>query len=126
MRRLHSFLRNACGAAAIEYAIVFPVYLLFIFGTIELGYILWAKSSMNYAASYGSRYAFINPKASAAAIKNDALANVFLYGNPISFVVTTNGSTVDITGTFTYNFLVLPMNPITLTTTVHQDIPTKN
>ena len=124
MLKIISFIKNVSGAAAIEFAIVFPVILLLVFGIMELGYVLWADSSMKYAASYASRYAFVNPTASSTAIKNFALSKVDLSGSPITFTVTTNTTTVDIDGSFVHSFLVIPMSPITITTHIHQSVPT--
>src|SRR5262249_49390410 len=50
-----SFLRATSGAAALEAAMVFPVYLLFVFGILEVGYGYWEVNSMQYAADEASR-----------------------------------------------------------------------
>jgi Flp pilus assembly protein TadG len=124
MSYIRNFLKNHRGTMIIEFAYVFPIYLLFIFGIIELGYTLWGDSNMKHAASYASRYAFVNPTATASDINAAALSKIDLSGNPIQFTVTLSGTTVDIDGTFTYNFLVLPIKPITITTHIRQLIPT--
>lgn len=118
------FLKSSGGTSAVEFALVMPVCLLFLFGIIELGYVLWGDSSLKYAATLGSRYAFANPSASATTIQNYALSKVLLSGSNINFTVTTSSTTVNITGTFTYTFLVIPISPITITTQINQSVPT--
>ena len=49
------FLGHTSGAAAIEAAVVLPVYLLFVFGIIEVGHAYWSVNSMQYAADEASR-----------------------------------------------------------------------
>ncbi|HOD35428.1 MAG TPA: pilus assembly protein [Syntrophales bacterium] len=47
--------RNARGAAAIEFAIVLPLLLLIIFGTIEFGFLLYNKQVITNASREGAR-----------------------------------------------------------------------
>ncbi len=126
--KLYNFLKYARyneGATLVEFAIIFPVYLLFVFGIIELGYVLWGYSALEYAGSYGARYAFVNPTASSSSIQTFILSKVDLSGSSISYSVTvTPNVSADISGTFTYSFLYLPLDPITITTTFHQALPT--
>jgi Flp pilus assembly protein TadG len=49
------FIRDISGAAAIEAAIIMPVYLLIIFGVIEFGHMYWTANSMQYAADEAAR-----------------------------------------------------------------------
>lgn len=123
MKLLKSYIRKNRGATVIEFAVILPVYLLFIFGIIELGYIFWGMSSLHYGASFGARFAFINPGASSSQIEDFALSFIDLPGSVITYEVTTNPLFVDIDGTFTYNFLYLPIDPISVQTHVHQVLP---
>ena len=61
-------LRENGGAAAIEMALVLPVYLLFVFGIFEFGWIFWQYNSMQYAASDAARCKAINPACDAEAV----------------------------------------------------------
>lgn len=119
-----NFFHKMRGAAAIEFAFVLPVFLLVIFGCIEFGYIFWADASLKYGATYGARYAFVNPTASNSDIQNFALSKVDPGGSVINYTVTgAGGLSVDIDGTFSYTFLVVPLSPITLTVHQHQVLP---
>lgn len=124
MEFLKRYLRTVKGVAAIEFAFVLPVYLLFIFGIIELGYVLWGFSALEYGASYGARYAFVNPTSSGSTVQNYALSKIDFPNNAITYTVTMNpGNSAVINGSFTYTFLVLPLNPITITTQMTQSLP---
>jgi len=123
MNFLKRFYNNSGGASAIEFAIVLPVALLFLFGIMELGYVMWGNSSMKYATTLASRYAYVNPTASSSDIENYALTKVSLSGTPITFTVTQTLATVNINGSFTHSFLVIPMNPVTITTNILQSVP---
>ena len=122
---LKKYLTNLRGSAAIEFAFILPVFLLFIFGIIELGYVLWGDSSLKYGATYGARYAFVHPTSSAQTIQNFALSTTaFSAGGPLSYKVTiVPNVSADVDGTFTYTFLMLPLNPITINVHVHQVLP---
>jgi len=122
---LSKFRRDNSGSTLIEFAFVFPIFLAFIFGIIEFSYILWGMSSMNSAASYASRYAYMNRTASNSVIANAASSKVSSSLPPITFNVVNNGSSFTINGSMTYSFYYLPMSPITVTTSIKQDIPTK-
>jgi len=110
------------GVAAIELALILPVFLWLIFGSIELGYVFWGETSLSYGASYGARYAYTHPSASASDIANFALSQTnFSAGGPITYNVTlVPGVTADVQGTFTYTFMVVPMNPVNITIDVVQ------
>jgi Flp pilus assembly protein TadG len=49
------FICDISGAAAIEAAIILPVYILSIFGVIEFGHMYWTANSMQYAADEAAR-----------------------------------------------------------------------
>lgn len=51
------FLRHERGAAAAEFALVLPVALLFLLGTIDMGRYMWAMNRLEKAVQFGTRYA---------------------------------------------------------------------
>jgi Flp pilus assembly protein TadG len=124
MNTWRKFILESKAESAIEFALVIPVCILIVFGIIEMAYVLWAKSSMNYATSYGSRYAFVYPTASVSDINNFALSKISLDGSPISFTISQNPTNVTIQGTFNYSWLVVPLTPITINTQIQQSVPT--
>ena len=57
----------ACdGAAAVETALVLPVFLLCVFGISEIGRALWIQSTLQYAVEDAARCAAINTASAAA------------------------------------------------------------
>jgi len=111
----------------IELAMIMPVFIAFVFGCIEFGLIMWGRISMEYAISQTARYAYVNNTASNTVISNFAQTMVpSAYGSNLVFSFTVNmvaHSTATITGTYVYNFFVLPLPPITMTSQVIQPIP---
>ena len=57
MSRLRTFLRGESGAAAAEFALILPVALLFLLGTIDIGRYFWAINEGEKAVQMGARYA---------------------------------------------------------------------
>lgn len=102
------------GASAVEAGIVLPVFLLLLFGIIELGLMLWTDGSMQYAVEAAARCASVDSTdcGSAAAIetyaKNHYLglapsANLFTYSSAAGC-----GHTV--TASYTYPLGILYLN----------------
>lgn len=119
-RRFEKYMETIRGTAAIEFAFVFPVLLLIIFGCIELGFVLWAQSALNYGATYAARYAYVHPTASASTIQNFALSTINFPDANLTYTVTGGGTSFEINGSYTYSFLIVPLGPVTLTVHLHQ------
>jgi hypothetical protein len=88
--------RNRQGAAAVEFAIVAPVFFLMIFGMIEFGRALMVEQILTNAAREGAREAVID-----GAVKADVISHVQSYlqssgisGATIS-MLNKNGANVD-------------------------------
>lgn len=56
MTRLRAFLACEAGVAALEFAFILPVLLLFVLGSIESAVVLFIRSSMESAVLEASRY----------------------------------------------------------------------
>jgi Flp pilus assembly protein TadG len=54
-RLFRDFRANMCGASALEFAIVFPVFILIVTGTFEMAGALRLNNELSYAASQVSR-----------------------------------------------------------------------
>lgn len=59
-RRLRFLRGNQRGNAAVEFAFVFPVFLLFVIGIIECGRIVWTNYSLQTAVEDTARYVIAN------------------------------------------------------------------
>ena len=120
--------RRDSGAAAVEFALILPAFLGFLFGIEEVGRMFWTLSSIQYACEETGRYAMTN-----TAITNDKLqdyANTKMTGvNPAITTFTAANDTVGsvrfvtITGTATFNWLVPYIATKTTTLTAKSRVP---
>lgn len=69
---------NNKGAVAVEFALIIPVLLLFMFGIIEFGRVMWINSSLQYSVEKAARYVITNNDATDAEIT--AYAENHIYG----------------------------------------------
>lgn len=76
-----SFFRDIRGATTIEIALILPVFLMMIFGTIQLGMIFMGQAGMSHALGEGARMATIFPTPSDASIKKKMEDDVFKAAN---------------------------------------------
>ena len=59
LRALLPFLRRSEGNMAVEFAIIAPTLLLFLFGLIEFSRYAYTQSSLNFAAQDATRFAVV-------------------------------------------------------------------
>jgi Flp pilus assembly protein TadG len=123
---------NERGAAATEFALLLPVFLMILFGIIEFGMIMYGREVVTNAAREGARAGIVQgpPKRTAGQITT--IANSYLAGTGINQADVTfaaagaglvSPATLTVTATYTYRFLipyipnVLPIpNPLVITT----------
>ncbi len=76
MARLYSLLRRFAraseGVAAVEFAIVVPVFLMFVFGIFEGGRMLWIRNSIQTATEEAGRFAMAHTTATDAELVTQA------------------------------------------------------
>jgi len=118
--RLRSFLACCCGATAVEFAIVAPLFLAMMVGVFELSRAMWIKSSMQYAVEEAARYALVNTSASAATLQTYAeskLGDTGVGTTGMTFTITSNGIVADIQVSYNFQTLtsLLPFPSLTLT-----------
>ena len=110
MRRL-----NERGAVAAEFALLLPVILLILFGTIEFGMIMYSRELITNASREGARAGIIqvSPKPTAGAITT--IATTYLTGvgiNPADVTIAVvgaggaNPATLTVTATYQYPWLI--------------------
>lgn len=111
--------RDSRGAAAVEFALVLPVLLLFLGGIIEFSRLMWVQSNLQFAAEEGARYAIAHTEAGADAIS--AIAQARLTGvetSKVQVAVDVNTAQVTVTLTHRFEFVmsgILPFGPLPLT-----------
>jgi hypothetical protein len=83
MRIWHLF-RSSGGASAAEFAMVLPLLLLFLFGIIDAGRLLWTVNKAEKATQMGVRYAVVTDMVPADLASTDfALDNGVPGGDPV-------------------------------------------
>jgi Flp pilus assembly protein TadG len=107
------------GSAAVEMAIVLPVFLAFVFGIVEFGRLVWIVNDLHYAVEEGARCAAIDCATGATTKASNAVTAVSIPA--ASFVVAACnggvGKQVSIAYSFTFitQSFLLPNTGLTLT-----------
>ena len=114
-------MKNQRGATAVEFAIVFPLLILLMFGIIEFSVILYDKAMITNASREGARAGIITR--SPGRLTDAEIQAVVQYycglylvsfksgAAPVTTVARTGstfGSDLSVTVTYTYSFLALP------------------
>ena len=71
---LRRFRRDNKGAVAVEFAVIIPIFLVLLFGTLEIGNMLYAKSTLQHGVETAGRYAMVNISANVSQIEQEAIA----------------------------------------------------
>ena len=113
-------MKNQCGATAVEFAIVFPLLILLLFGIIEFSVILYDKAMITNASREGARAGIVSQLVRVSDTQIQGVVDNYCRLYLISFrsgaapvtTVTRTGSTfgseLSVTVTYTYSFLALP------------------
>jgi Flp pilus assembly protein TadG len=88
------FRRDNKGVVAVEFALIIPVFLVMVFGTLEIGNMLYAKSTLQHGVETAGRYAMVHISATVAEIEQEALAKTD-HLNTLNPTFTVGQSTVD-------------------------------
>ena len=75
MKRLWLFLGDRRGASALEFALIAPIFLLLLAGTVELGGMLYTRFQLNSALSAAASYTLLNGSALSEATAPSLVAN---------------------------------------------------
>lgn len=80
---LKRFRRDDEGVMAVEFAMILPVFLMMLFGTLEIGNVLYAKSTLQQGIETAGRYAMVHIDATSGEIEAEALSRITELG-PLS------------------------------------------
>ena len=69
MSKLRSFAGDTQAAAAVEFALIIPVLMVLLFGTVEIGRFAFAYNSMDAALAKAGRQWMIDPEISASELE---------------------------------------------------------
>lgn len=107
--------RGERGVTAVEFALVAPVFLMFMLGIIDLGRLFWVKNLMQYAVEQTTRFAMVNPSATQNALEAYADGQVSGLFTGITFTADAPGTDVDVTtgvyyrtvsASYSFNYLI--------------------
>jgi Flp pilus assembly protein TadG len=78
MRRLRPSGRGSRGQTLVEFSLVFPLFILLLFGLIDLGRLVYASNAISEAAREGARWGSVQARSSSdlPGIEAHAVANV--------------------------------------------------
>lgn len=111
--------RDNRGASALEFALTAPVFLLFIFGIIEFGLLLWTQIGLQHGTEMAARCASVNPSLcpGSSAITSYAAQQAFGLDLPSqTFAHSTPACGNQVSANYTFQFpQVLNLSPMTLT-----------
>lgn len=111
------------GATAVEFGIVFPLFLIMTLGIMEMGRAMWIKSSMQYAVERTARYYMVNNTKTPAELVIYADAELDSVGITYNVIfaaaldTATTPDTMTVTGSYVFQVLVtiIPFPDVTLT-----------
>jgi Flp pilus assembly protein TadG len=109
LHHLRCFLRATNGAAAVEFALVAPLFILFCIGIFEAGRMMWIRNSIQTATEEAARYAMVHTTATDTELATQA-ANYYddVSLDAPTFTVTrdTTGGVnfVTVSGAYTFQF----------------------
>lgn len=84
MSALVRLIRHRGGASAAEFALVLPLLIMFLFGTIDVGRLMWTWNRAEKATQMGVRYAVVTDMVPAdLATRNFATSNGVPGGDPV-------------------------------------------
>ena len=107
------YIRNSSGSVAVEFALLLPVYIFFMFGIIEFGRYIWTRNTMEFAAEIAARYGAITSGATDATVAAYALTQLIgISSTGITFTATVAASTVTVVGTTTFSSVITNYVPI--------------
>lgn len=102
------WLAHEGGAAAVEYAIVAPVFLMFVFGTLEAGRLIWLQVTLDRAVAMTARCAAVNTSVcgTTALMRTYAVAQAPGKAFPAAtFSMTSTSSNVCVSAAYSFSFV---------------------
>jgi Flp pilus assembly protein TadG len=129
--RNRRFRADDSGAGAVEFAIVLPVFLAFIFGLFQFGWAQHCTSSLRYALENAARVMMLNPTMTEAQVRGVVLAKLQGISDTnvtVTMTVATQASgtkLATLTGGYSYQIGVPGMAsyPIAYSTVVQTPLP---
>lgn len=107
---LGRFRADRGGASAVEFAIILPVFVLLVMGSISVAMLIFSVSSLNYAVEDAARCAAVNKTLCPNATTTEEYALGRYLGPSTSpvFTYSTSGCGNTVTATATYRMDIVP------------------
>ena len=110
------------GATAVEFGIIFPLFLVMTLGLMEMGRAMWIKASMQYATERTTRYYMVNNTKTTTELVTYADAELDAVGvtYAVTFTATldtsTDPDTMTVTGSYLFQAITsfIPFPDVTL------------
>ena len=115
--------KNQEGAAAVEFAIILPLFIVLVFGIIEFSLAFYDKAMITNASREGARRGIVyttDPDATVSNAEIESVVTAYLSDNLITFGPDTDvdvaiaregfapGDDLSVTVTYSYGYLLLP------------------
>lgn len=122
-KKAKAFFSSRRGATAVEFGIVFPLFLIMTLGIMEMGRAMWIKSSMQYAVERTTRYYMVNNTKTTAELVTyadgelDAVGVTYAVTFAAALDTSTDPDTMTVTGSYLFQVLatIVPFPDVTLT-----------
>lgn len=119
MRKIISRIHNQRGASAVEFAIILPLLVLFVFGIIEFSIMFYDKAVITNASREGARAGIVwnDPRVDAteitSVVQNYGTDRLITFGTPdlqtdVPTICVDPGDELTVTVTYKYEFLIVP------------------
>ena len=126
MRKILYRIHDQRGASAVEFAIILPLLVVFVFGIIEFSIMFYDKAVITNASREGARRGIVwgdprpDPSEIQSAVENYSQDRLITFGTPNLKTETVSSSADDptrcvdsadeltVTVTYTYNYLIVP------------------
>jgi Flp pilus assembly protein TadG len=113
-RTAGALLRRRDGAAAVEMALVLPVLMLLVLGTMELGAMAWTQAALEFAVQEAARCAIVRPDLCGSPSQTASWAAQRVVGQTVpasAFTVTTAACGTQVRAQLAYRFKLIPIAP---------------
>jgi len=83
MTMMHRLVRDTVASTAAEFTLVLPLAILFLFGIIDVGRLMWTWNRAELATQWGARYAVVTDLVPSTLASQDFVSGAVTQGDPI-------------------------------------------
>ena len=115
------------GTAALEFAILMPVFLVMFLGIMEFGRLLWTQTTLQHAVEAAARYAAINYPTCSSTTQTQSYAAGEVFGQSVptsAFTLACGTCGTQVTAQVNFSFVVPALFPYTMTLNAQSCFPT--